>query len=120
VVVRWPNVFSYEAVAYWTAPARNSQPLFRFYNVVSGSHFYTASASERDTVTARWPNVYRYEGETYRVSASASSGCQAVYRFYNLRNGSHFYTASCAERDTVMRTWPGVYRFEGEAYYLAQ
>jgi hypothetical protein len=39
-----------------------------------------------------------------------------VYRFYNLTNGTHFYTASAEEADHVIATWPTVYRYEGVGY----
>jgi hypothetical protein len=43
-----------------------------------------------------------------------------VFRFYNKKNGSHFFTASAEERDIVMSRWPDVYTFEGPAFYLPQ
>ena len=51
------------------------------------------------------------------VAATPMAG-QAVYRFYNLRAGVHFYTASLAERDNVINTLWSVYRFEGPAYIV--
>ena len=39
-----------------------------------------------------------------------------VYRFYNKKNGSHFYTASEAEKNTVLSTLTGTYAFDGVAY----
>ena len=120
MIQRWSNVYSYEGVAYWVNPSANTQPLYRFYNRTSESHFYTASPQERDHVIAAWSNVFTYEGETYRVSPVAAVGAVTVYRFYNLKNGSHFYTASAEERDAVIAQWPGVYRFEGPAYWLGQ
>ncbi len=120
VIARWSGVYRYEGVAYWVNPAKNIQPLYRFYNRSSQSHFYTASAQERDTVAAQWSDVYSYEGETYRVSPVAAGGSAPVYRFYNLKNGSHFFTASAEEADIVIANWPNVYRFEGPAYWLAQ
>ncbi len=72
---------------------RRHRPLYRFYNKKNGSHFYTASLAERDSVIARYGSVYHYEGVAYDVSLVAA-GNQPVYRFYNKKNGSHFYTAS--------------------------
>jgi hypothetical protein len=120
VMRRWPTIWRYEGIAYYVNPAKNSQPLYRFYNYRSVSHFYTASTAERDTVIARWSNVFRYEGPTYNVSTAPAPGKLPVYRFYNLRNGSHFYTASSAERDTVIRTWPHIYKYEGPVFWLGQ
>jgi len=39
-----------------------------------------------------------------------------VYRFYNKKNGSHFYTASVAERDNVIAKLGGTYSYDGPAY----
>ena len=47
------------------------------------------------------------------TSAPARS---AVYRFYNATTGAHFYTASAAERDFVIRTYPQ-FGYENIAFY---
>ncbi|MDO8847130.1 MAG: hypothetical protein Q7W51_01930 [Coriobacteriia bacterium] len=120
VILNYPKVFRYEGTAYYTNPANNTQPLYRFYNRRSGSHFYTASTTEADHVIATWPDIFTYEGETYKVSPSPVFGSTTVYRFYNLTNGSHFYTASEDERDTVIATWPHIYSYEGPAFWLGQ
>lgn len=39
-----------------------------------------------------------------------------VYRFYNIRNNSHFYTSSAEERDRVSATLGHIFRYEGVAY----
>ncbi len=120
VLATWPDIFRYEGFAYGTDPVTDPQPLYRFYNRVSGSHFYTASPTEADHVIATWPNIFTYDGPTYRVSPVPARGKIPVYRFYNLRNGSHFYTASAEEADHVIATWPSVYRYEGPAFWVGQ
>jgi hypothetical protein len=118
VLANYSNVFRYEGIAYYTRASKNSQPLYRFYNRRNGSHFYTASADERDRVIASYSNVFTYEGETYKVTPAAEAGKTPVYRFYNIRNGSHFFTASLDEANSVIAQWSHVYRFEGPAFYL--
>ena len=120
VLATWPGIWQYEGVAYTVNPAKNTQPLSRFYNRRNGSHFYTASPSERDTVFARWMNIFQYDGETYSVTPGADPSKAPVYRFYNLRNGSHFYTATAEERDIVMARWSNIYQYEGVAFWLGQ
>ncbi|MRS13215.1 MAG: tandem-95 repeat protein [Actinobacteria bacterium] len=120
VILTWPDVYAFEGVAYRLDQRHNSQPIFRFYNARTGAHFYTASSSERDVVIATWPEVFVYEGPTYSVTPVAEAGKPPVYRFYNLRNGSHFYTASAGEADNVIASWPDVYRLEGTAFWLGQ
>ena len=48
--------------------------------------------------------------------AQAANGAVPVYRFYNRRAGSHFYTVSADERDQVITRWPMIYTYEGVAY----
>lgn len=42
----------------------------------------------------------------------------AVYRFFDADNGTHFYTASVAERNDIIRDLPA-YRYEGKAFETA-
>ena len=120
VIARWSNVYAYEGVAFSTVPATNAQPLYRFYNLASGSHFYTASADEANMIMAKWSNVYSFDGQAYSVSPQPTSGSIPVYRFYNLKNGSHFYTASEQERNAVIAKWSATYQYEGPAFWLGQ
>jgi FtsP/CotA-like multicopper oxidase with cupredoxin domain len=120
VAATWPNVWSYEGTAYSVNldnPA-NKDPLYRFYNKVRTTHFYTASAQEADMVKATWPDVFTYEGVAYNVSAGPAANTVPVYRFYNVKSGSHFYTISGQERDHVMATWPDIFSYEGVAFYV--
>lgn len=118
---RWSKVFSYDGAAYSinTSDAWNTQHLWRFYNVRTGTHFYTASDEERDAVIAKWPDVYTLEGPAYDVCRTGVPGATSVYRFYNNINGTHFYTASPDERDMVISRWPSIYTYDGPAYWLA-
>ena len=97
----------------------NSSPLYRFYNKKNGSHFYTASEVEKSHVIARLGATYAYDGPAYYVCTSAAPGATTVYRFYNKKNGSHFYTASEAERSNVVATLSETYSFDGPAFQLA-
>jgi Repeat of unknown function (DUF5648) len=64
-------------------------------------------------------SIYRYDGPAYNVSLTPSAGL-AVYRFFNVRTGTHFYTSSVAERDNTIAKLGAIFRYEGPAYYLAQ
>lgn len=121
VIDRWPDVYDYEGISYRinTANPANSAPLYRFYNKVSGSHFYTASASERDMVIVRWSDIFTYEGVVYNVCSAPVAGATPMYRFYNRLVGSHFYTPSEVERQIVQDRWSDVYSLDGVAYWLA-
>ena len=43
-----------------------------------------------------------------------------VYRFYNKKNGSHFYTASEAEKNRVLAKLSGTYTLDGPAFWVVQ
>lgn len=103
----------YEWVGY------DPNAVYRFYNKRIGSHFYTASIAERDSVIAHLSSTYNYEGVAYQVNAASPSNMQPLYRFYNKRTGSHFYTASPTERDNVIATLSSTYNFEGTAYQVS-
>ncbi len=94
----------------------NRRSMYRMYNKNSGEHFYTASATERDTLV----NVgWNYEGIAW--TAPAISGTP-VYRLFNpyAKNtegtvvGDHHYTTSADERD--MLTGIG-WQYEGIGWY---
>jgi hypothetical protein len=87
--------------------------IFRFYNVQTGVHFFTASLTERDSVIQNLPQ-FKYEGTAFDVSTGGSANLE-VYRFYNAKTGTHFYTASATERDAVKASLHD-FNFEGTAY----
>ena len=94
-----------------------STPVYRFYNLFTNVHFYTASEAERNTVVNTAPH-FRDEGIGFFASNNAAEPNTApVYRFYNYSTGAHFYTISQSERDTVINSFSQYYRFEGIAWY---
>lgn len=92
-----------------------ANPVFRFYNTATGTHFYTASESEALGAMATLEN-FTLEGAAFRTAATADAGKIAVFRFFNTQTGTHFFTASAQERDSVRSTLP-VYQDEGTAFY---
>jgi lysyl endopeptidase len=113
--------YSLDGVAYSvnTLNAANNAPLYRFFNKKNGSHFYTSSLAEKNSVQANLSATYAYDGPAYNVCMSPPADSKTVYRFFNKRNGSHFYTASEAEKNTVLATLSAIYALDGPAFYLA-
>ena len=114
----WAGSLALAALA--AAPAADAQsslpsPVFRFYNNATGTHFYTISVVERDTVLARYP-TFAYEGPVYYAYPSSQIDNLPVYRFYNTKTGTHFYTQSETEKNFVLTNYP-VFAFEGPVYY---
>lgn len=92
--------------------------VYRFWSSTYQGHFYTADATERDSVISRWPGTWSYEGQRYTAFNRQAPGTVPLYRFWSSRYNGHFYTADPAERDGVIRRWPDVWSYEGVAYYV--
>jgi hypothetical protein len=116
-----PGQYSYDGIAYTidVANPANSTPLWRFYDVATGTHFYTADAAEKARIIATLGYRYRLDGPAYNVSSTDVTGSVTVYRFFNMRNGTHFYTADPAEKASVQNNMAGTYSLDGAAFYLA-
>lgn len=109
--------YRYEGVAFKAFDVgipEQTVSVYRFFNTATGTHFYTASGTERDATTKL--SAYTYEGIAYLASATAEGGLDPLYRFFNQNTGAHFYTASEAERSQVAKLVGFVY--EGIAYYV--
>ena len=84
-------------------------PVYRFWSETQRSHFYTASAGERDRVIANYPdNVWRYEMVAFYVYPLSTDvpDTRPVTRFWSPSKLAHFYTASASEADRVSAQYP--------------
>ena len=64
--------------------AATADPVFRFYNQQTGTHFYTISTSDRDYILLHWP-WFANEGVAFYAFKDSSQGGSPVERFYNTR-----------------------------------
>lgn len=98
-------------------PIVTEYPVYRFFSTQTNTHFYTISATERDTIIANYP-WYRYEGTAWfaYLPGYQKSNTNPVYRFYSTHTNTHFFTISESEKDTVIEKYPW-YRYEGVAWY---
>jgi Repeat of unknown function (DUF5648) len=122
VILHMAAMYRYEGIGYSvnTSSTANCVDLYRFYNKRTGTHFYTADANEKNNVVANLSAIYQLDGVAYRVATSPAGDALPVYRFYNLRTGTHFYTVDEAEKNNVINTLGAIYHFEGPGYYLGQ
>ena len=79
--------------------------VYRFFDSNYGTHFFSASASEKDSIMATRSDLL-YEGVGLQSIDPVSNDPNAspVYRFFDETYGTHFFTASASERDTVIAT----------------
>ena len=106
-------MFSYEGTPFKasTIPATGLSPVYRFFNLQNGVHFYTINEVERAGVVANLPHM-SYEGVGWYSYASPAAGTTALYRFFNTQTGAHFYTINISERDNVIANLKQ-YNYEG-------
>lgn len=102
------------------------QPIYRFFNVLAGVHFYSADDAEFIGVYKNMQHIYKYDGIAYRVPwgnpdlpSLINPNTFPLYRFYNTNTGVHFYTMSEQEKADVMATRGDDYVFEGIAYRVS-
>lgn len=118
----WPYI--YQGSSFAAAHSYNdSTPLYRFYNHITGHHFFTASESEKNLViekaaSGEWP--FNYEGEAFGVYTSDpnpnSNGQEiAVHRFYSSELNRHFFTANENEVAEIQLT--GQWLYEGIGFW---
>lgn len=94
-------------------------PVYRFYNTKTGTHFYTASETEKATVQNTMGATYTFEGVAYNLETDNPLMNTPLYRFYNKVTGTHFYTASETEKNNVMATMAATFTYEGVAYNVS-
>lgn len=56
-------------------------------------------------------------GSFVLFGSEKAEACSAVFRFYNARAGTHFYTTSDEEANKVVATLSDVFTYEGIAYW---
>lgn len=106
-----------------TVKTASTSPVYRFYNATTRAHFYTISESEKADVIAKLPQ-FAYEGISWyaktpaQILATPDATTVPLFRFYNLSNGTHFYTNSESEKANVIATLSKTYQYEGPAYYV--
>jgi predicted phosphodiesterase len=100
------------------AGSPEAMSVYRFWSPVLRSHFYTIDETEKARVLSQGPEEWTYEGVAFRAFASRpADGAMPVYRFWSPVWGSHFYTLDEAEKARALSRWPGVWAYEGVAFY---
>jgi hypothetical protein len=101
-------------------------PLLRYFNNAKSNHFYTTNASE---VLPTWWRVFSFDGSIGGVlpweSKTDNANQVLVYRLYNHTTQGYLFTASLAEKDSIIAQWEyktgkptdkGPWSFDGVAF----
>lgn len=88
-----------------TLPPGSPQKTYRFFDTVNGTQFLTSSDAERDTLMQN-PSKFTYEGHGMGsvTMDPSNSNVASVFRFFNMSNGTHFFTTDAGERNTILAT----------------
>jgi predicted outer membrane repeat protein len=93
-------------------------PVYRFWSPTKSKHFYTMNARERDKLVTRYKGVWQLEGEAYYAFYQpVEENLLPVYRFWDPKADTHFWTISEEERANTIKNYPGVWVPEGVAFY---
>ena len=90
----------FEALSRDAETVFGSIPIYRFFNVNLGSHFFTGFEEEKNHVLQL--TDYVFEVLVLERFNDKSSSTLAIHRFFNTETGGHFFTADEVERDSVM------------------
>ena len=94
----------------------SSEAVFRFFNKMDGTHFYTASVNERNALVTARSSEMAFEGIAFYENLTPQPGDTAVYRFFDTAHGTHLFTQNASERATILSTRPDLVS-EGIAFY---
>lgn len=111
--------YHYEGIAFYAYATQvaSTIPVYRFFQLSpTGSHFYTASQAEKDYLVANQSTQWQYEGVAFYAYPGGTGGKTDVYRFVNLQNSSHFYTASAGEKQYVIDHLGYEWSYEGVVF----
>ncbi len=125
LINNYSDVWTYERVAYYafaTDTEPDTVPVYRFWSGTLNAHFYTTSEAERDKLISNYAQTWAYEGTAFYVYSSSfytahPRGTYPVYRLWSGSLGTHFFTAQATEVDKLFALAPGVWDFEGAAWY---
>lgn len=92
------NLPQYESqgVAFLGGDEASGDPIYRFFNRVTGQHLYTPSEIEKEAVMEL--DNYNFEGIAFYGYNERVENTEPLYRFYNTELDVHFYTTSETQR----------------------
>ncbi len=88
-------------------PVAGSVPVFRYFDVGTGDHFYTTSINELDggNTNSNLTTGYRFEGVGFFAFPTQVANSVPVFRYFNTGNGDHFYTTNFNELKNGGNGW---------------
>jgi predicted outer membrane repeat protein len=119
VTDNWPNYWIYQGIVFnaWTTKSNSRLlPVYRFWS--GRSHFYTISETEKSKILTMWPDFWKPEGIAFYAypEGMEPEGGRAVYRFWNTKTATHYFTIDEAEATGIIAQGLDM-TYEGVAFY---
>ena len=93
----------------WSTPdeSADTHDVFRFFDTKTGTHFYTDSVNERDSIIANNAS-YKFEGVAFEAyNAADGAGHITLKRFYNTQTGQHHFAGNAEEAASLKQGLQG-------------
>lgn len=118
----YPDVWTYEGIAYRAFGAATNddlKPVYRFWSGALNAHFYTITEAEKDWIIRDFSHVWTLEGVAFYAypAGSQPAGASPVYRFWSGLLSRHFYTINEQEMQGIVNQYSYVWNLEGVAWY---
>ena len=94
------NYWTYQGIAFNAWKTKSNSRLVPVYRFWSGrSYFYTTNETEVAKILTMWPDFWKPEGIAFYAypEGMEPEGCRAVYRFWNAKTATHYFTIDEAE-----------------------
>ncbi len=125
VIDKYSYLWTYQHIEHCALPTQESGyvPVYRFRaDIPAGTfYFYTASEAEKDHVVADYPDLWKYQGVVWYAYDHEDSSMNTVpvhrFRADTASAVFYFYTASEAEKDYVIASYPDLWKYQGIAWY---
>jgi hypothetical protein len=98
-----------EDISFYVYPTKSLPTLtalYRLRNPTTGRHRYAASAGERDDLVR---DSWIYEKEEGFLFSTSQPGTVELFKLYNNDSGTHLFTVSPAEKDSILSRFPGIW-----------
>ena len=107
---------------FYTRQVTGTVPLYRYWRLAIGDHFYTTASSEIGTTTPGVTGQHGYvsEGIAGYCFPVNAPGTIPLHRYWKNSVGDHFYTTNATEIGTTTLGQVGNhgYRYEGVVCYV--
>ncbi|SHO51397.1 hypothetical protein [Desulfopila aestuarii] len=119
IFANWLDYWKYIGIGWYgyANPQPGTIPIYHFYAPSTESHYFTKNEEEKNYIISTWPQHWQYIGVAWYGNSTQEPGTKPIYQFYSYAGDSHYFTASEAEKNYIMITWPDYWTYIGVGWY---